>query len=438
MAQYQPFSQLGQFPSENDCLAAIQQSGIDSTIDLSRIEDIYPATPFQKGVLHTSMKSRPPGRFFSIVYTILLPPHTNVARFHDAYQSLTDAHSILRTGFCVVAPDVLSIVHKPESAPQYAWTEVVQDGLEQTGMQASGLQFVYTHAFEPFSGRPLHAVHVVGSPAAGYRVHFAWHHAIVDGAIVVDWLKTLHALYHNRVSPLSLANTQYALVAKALNDVPAQNSVAMDEAKAYWRATMETVQDGLWPPPPPAHKHDSVEPLSAATIFRQCAVPTSSRPERTRPAFSSRVVRAALALAMSLHSGLGDQVFTETRSSKALLPEDLQSIPGPALSAQLTRLSCDKDTNLADLLMMAGNQKETERVLRKAPMALGQIMEAIGRSAAAKIRVFLVVYAKPFWLGDEDIPGWNFVVSILSPGEMQDSNKPFHRTTGRTMTHLWK
>ena len=76
------------------------------------------------------------------------------------------------------------------------------------------------------------------------------------------------------------------------------------------------------------------------------------------------------------------------------------------------RLQCSPSTTLEELLSGAGI-KETEKVLKECQMSLGQILEAIGAKAAKKIRVFLTVYASPFWLKNEDIPGWQFLVCML-------------------------
>ena len=426
---YEPFSLLSNSSSLTsgnfDWRGAIFQSGIDSSLDPNDIEDVYPATPFQQGVLHTAAKSHPPGRFFLAVYHLFLPPHTDLDRLRTAWKVMENSHSILRTGYCISTvslseelplSNVLSLVFKPGKGPQGGWHQFVRDDLEQTRMQALGQEFVSQLSFDPYSGKPPFAVHVVGCPRVGYHLRLCWHSALGDGGTVLTWIKSLHGLYHRRIMGNALPKTTFAPVAGTIlkDGISNEKNGAAEVARQHWRQLLQDLPDASWPsvPPRPSPKdggHVS-QPLSAVTLVRHCAAPPSSQPNR--PAFRSRLVRVALALAMCLHSGLDHHIFGETRNSRALLPFHLRSMAGPCLYAQIVRLKCCPATKLEDLMNDAGvgNKDKADQIMTKAPMTLGQILAAAGRVAAEKLRVFLVVYAKQFWLGDEDMPGWQFMV----------------------------
>ncbi|KIK51311.1 hypothetical protein GYMLUDRAFT_181590 [Collybiopsis luxurians FD-317 M1] len=369
----------------------------EARINPQHVEDVYLATPFQQGVLHASTKSQPPGRFFIAAYNIHLPPLTNVDRLHACWDTMVNAVSILRTGFILSSQGVLAVVYKADAPHRYMWTQYIRDDLEETGMQTAGLRFIEHLTFESFSGCIPLSIHTVGSPNSGYQIRFCFHHSIFDGSSMVALMRSLHALYHQGSScpTVRLPKASFASVAAAINS---QDLAAKKASNEYWRQLVNDFPDASWP--------ISSTGQSQITIVRSCSVPGNYNPNF--PAFRSRIVRAALALTMAMHSGLGDHLFCETRSSRAFLPSDLQSIPGPCLSAQLVRLRCDSSSSLTQLLNDAGS-KMTEKVVKECPMSLGQIFEAIGARAATKVRIFLTVYAAPFWLKNEDIPGWQFL-----------------------------
>lgn len=372
-----------------DLMSAIADAGVDT----HQVEDTYLATPFQQGVLYAATRSQPPGRFFVDVYHIQLPPHTDLDRLHASWDIVVGAMSILRTGFILSAQGVLAVVYK---TPHNAWVQNIQDKLEETGMQAAGLSFVQHLTFEPFSGHIPLAIHVVGNSTVGYHARFCFHHSISDGLSMVTLMKSLHTLYHQGLSPHT---TSFALVAAAINS---QSISIVKAAGDYWRQLVQDFPDALWPISSSPRSHPSVE-----TFSRYCSIPEHNNPNF--PAFRSRIIRAALALTMSVHSGLDDHLFCETRSSRSFLPPNLQHIPGPCLSSHLVRLRCGSSSTLEQLLSDSGI-KQTTKVLKQCQMSLGQVLEAIGAQAAKKVRVFLIVYAAPFWPKNEDIPGWQFLV----------------------------
>ncbi|KAJ3743516.1 putative nonribosomal peptide synthetase [Lentinula detonsa] len=381
---------------------------VKAGIDPNHVEDVYFATPFQQGVLHTTTKSRPPGRFLIAFHTFILPPHADVSRLCAAWDILVGSASILRTGFCVSPNGVLAIVYKADASKprEIKWVEDVRNDLDQNGIQASKLNFVQNLAFDSYSGHVPLGVHVVGNPRIGYHVQFALHHSLFDGASMVILMKALNTLYREGFGGTNarLSIPSFAAVADAIH---MQRIPAMNTAAEYWRRFCNNLPNATWPYSSLISSHND-SPFCMETLFLYCAVPKQSRPNL--PAFRSRTARAALAIAVMLHSNLNDIIFSETRSSRSLLPVHLQSAPGPCLAAQLVRLQCNPSTTLVDLLDEAGNT-ETERIAKECPMTFGQIMEAAGSTVSKKIRAFLTMHSATFRLTDEHVPGWKFMGS---------------------------
>ncbi|KAJ3991002.1 hypothetical protein F5050DRAFT_1813104, partial [Lentinula boryana] len=381
---------------------------VEAGVDPNHVEDVYLATPFQQGVLHTTTKSRPPGRFLIAFHTFVLPPHADVSRLCAAWDILVGSASILRTGFCVSPNGVLAVVYKADASKprEIKWVEDVHDDLDQNGIQASKLSFVQNLAFDSYSGHVPLGVHVVGNPRTGYHVQFALHHSLFDGASMVILMKALNTLYREGFGGPNarLYIPSFAAVADAIH---MQSIPTMNTATEYWRRFCNNLPNTTWPYSSLISSHND-SPFCMETLFLYCAVPKQSRPNL--PAFRSRTARAALAIAVMLHSNLNDIIFSETRSSRSLLPAHLQSAPGPCLAAQLVRLQCNPSTTLVDLLDEAGNT-ETERIAKECPMTFGQIMEAAGSTVSKKIQAFLTMHSATFRLTDEHVPGWKFMGS---------------------------
>ena len=362
----------------------------NNNIDVRDIQDVYPATPFQKNLLYIANKSH--GRFFTEVYQIGLPRSTDVALLKQVWGAIVKKHSILRTGFLVHNDEVLAIVYHPERPSPNTLHEQLEE-VESWSINAVAEKIAAKSAFEPFSGQPLYAIHVIGSPQVGYHLHLCLHHAIFDGASIKQLLISIHTHYHRGLADIT-ASPSYALIAGKMLE---REESVIQAALVHYKQSLGGLSDGSWPPKGSATG-------ATQTIIRHCA--TSAAPNY--PPFPAHIIRVALALTMSLHSSNSDNVFCETRSSRSLLPIDLQGVLGPALYSHIVRIKCEHASALSVLLDLAN-----DAVPRRAALSLGEIFKGLDANTASKLRVFLTVYASPFWPEDADIPGWTLLVRLL-------------------------
>ncbi|KAH9959905.1 putative nonribosomal peptide synthetase [Russula compacta] len=359
---------------------------LNKKIDVRDIEDVYPTTPFQKNLLYIANKSH--GRFFTEVYQIGLPRSTDVALLKEVWGAIVKKHSILRTGFLVHDDDILALVYHPQRPSPNTFYEQLEE-VESWSINAVGEKIAAKSSFEPFSGQPLYAVHVVGSPQAGYHLHLCLHHAIFDGASIKQLLISVHAHYHRGLADITVAPS-YALIAGKM--VEREESV-IQAALVHYKKSLKGLSDGGWPPKGSATG-------ATQTIIRHCA--TSAPPNH--PPFPAHIIRVALALTMSLHSSHSDHVFCETRSSRSLLPADLQGVLGPLLYSHIVRIKCERESALNVLMDLA-----RDKAPHSATLSLGEIFKGLDANTASKLRVFLTVYASPFWPEDVDMPGWTLL-----------------------------
>nr|ABA12609.1 putative nonribosomal peptide synthetase [Omphalotus olearius] len=384
------------------------------SVDPDDLEDVYFASSMQKSVLHVAVKSKPPGRFYIDLFHFHLPPHTDLGLLRKAWESTVVLYPSLRTAFCRseeekpakdIFDETFALVYKPSRGSQGVWHECVREDLDQAAMQAIGFDFVRDLAFQPFSGKVPLAIHVVGNSAAGYHLRWCMHHAIYDGSSFKVFLRSFHQFYNARLRMCEIVpQPSFAPIAKFMNE---RTLEAREAAQKYWRRCLQNLPEVAWPPATvPTDSH----PFLSETLYRTCPLPTYDvLDDPNRPAFRPKVVRAALALAMALHSGLEDHLFCETRSYRASLPTHLQSVSGPALFSALVRVSCGPGTRMDELLKAAGEDKEARTVMQNAPLVLGEILEAVGWEVASKVRVYLTIQARPFYPDQDDVPGWQLL-----------------------------
>ncbi|KAJ7600316.1 putative nonribosomal peptide synthetase, partial [Mycena floridula] len=367
-------------------------------LDIHEIQDIYPVTPFQKSLLYIASKSQPPGRFFTEMYQIGLPPFTDVMHLKEIWGELVKKHAILRTGFLLddMNDDILAIVYHPDRTSQPdIWHERLDTvDLEKWSMEAISLNISAKAAFAPFSGQPPYAVHVVGSPQVGYHLHLCLNHALFDGATIKQLLISFHSHYHRGLGHIS-DSPSYALIASKMLE---REKSVIQAAITHYRQVLDGLPTANWP-----LKGSTTG--ATESIISHC--PSSAGVNK--PAFPANIVRVALALSMSLHSSQSDHIFCETRSSRSLLPPDLQGAMGPVLYSHLVRIKSDDSSKLETLLDLAKDDSDSTRVVRSATLSLGEILEGLDASTASKLRVFLTVYASPFWPEDADIAGWSLL-----------------------------
>ncbi|KAI8825121.1 uncharacterized protein EV422DRAFT_246756 [Fimicolochytrium jonesii] len=184
-------------------LAGINRIGIAEALktDASSIEDTYPVTPVQEGLL-TEALADPTGRAFYdlIVIRATQPEATN--QLKEAWHDIVSAHPILRTGFV----EVPRSLEAPWKLLQLVWTseqcaasfsEVAIDSEDALDIITQELQESLTLTLDNLHIPPVHMRHVrVTSNGASWLL-LKIHHAVYDGWSVPLLLRELKGLsYH--------------------------------------------------------------------------------------------------------------------------------------------------------------------------------------------------------------------------------------------------
>ncbi|MFK0311186.1 amino acid adenylation domain-containing protein [Pseudomonas sp. NPDC090233] len=160
-------------------LAALSQAQLDSLpLDASQIEDIYPLSPMQQGMLFHSLFEQDEGHYIN---QLCLPVSgLDPQRFVQAWQAMLERHDILRTGFVWsgLFEQPVQIVHKVAQLPcvEYDWRGEADS---ETRLQAL-LVSERERGFD-LAQAPLLRLVLVRTGEDRYQVVYTNHHVLMDG-----------------------------------------------------------------------------------------------------------------------------------------------------------------------------------------------------------------------------------------------------------------
>ncbi|WP_421548355.1 non-ribosomal peptide synthetase [Pseudomonas sp. QD4] len=167
-------------------LARLTQAQLDGLpVPAAQIEDVYPLTPMQEGMLlHTLLEPGTGLYYMQDRYRInsALDPE----RFAKAWQAVIARHEALRASFCWnVGEDMLQVIHKPGSTPiEYLdWTAVAE--VEQEPQLQALLKREREAGFELLDKAPFH-LRLIRVGATRYWFMMSNHHILIDA-----WCRSL-------------------------------------------------------------------------------------------------------------------------------------------------------------------------------------------------------------------------------------------------------
>ena len=142
-----------------------------------KVEDIWPATSMQQGLLFHSLLT--PGNY--VTQTLLRFSDLNVAWFKTAWQQLVQRHSIFRTAFVgLTQGNGHQLVYREVTLP---WHEVDLSQLDKTA-QAAQIEAIRAQDkltnFTPEQA-PLMRMTLMDLGGDEYQLIWAFHHALLDG-----------------------------------------------------------------------------------------------------------------------------------------------------------------------------------------------------------------------------------------------------------------
>ncbi|HGE2389074.1 TPA: non-ribosomal peptide synthase/polyketide synthase [Pseudomonas aeruginosa] len=167
---------VGATPSDFP-LATLRQEQLDR-LPLARIEDIYPLSPMQHGMLFHSLYEQASGDYLN---QLRVDVHgLDPARFRAAWQATLDSHDILRAGFLWQGDleQPLQVIHKHLELPfaEHDWRgrEALAEALDELAASERRRGFELEQA-------PLLRLVLVRMDEERYHLVYTHHHILLDG-----------------------------------------------------------------------------------------------------------------------------------------------------------------------------------------------------------------------------------------------------------------
>ncbi|KAK5988142.1 Nonribosomal peptide synthetase dtxS1 [Cladobotryum mycophilum] len=294
----------------------------------SLIEDAYPCTPLQEGLLSLSAKRT--GEY--VMQAILeLSDNLELDNFKSAWQRVAAAIPILRT----------KIVQHSQCGLVQVVAKQDIDWIDATGLE----DYLQVDRERPMHlGHQLSRYALVKNETNSHR-WFVWslHHAVYDGFGLPLILDALHQGYAGETLP---SMPGFQLFIKYLN------SQSWETTADYWKRAMEGHESPQFPALPPSVK----QPIANEAIERKLPLKHSSLNITT-----STLLQAAWGLVAGRMTNSEDVTFGVTVSGRKAPVPGIDKMPCPVLATVPWRIKFAKDEGTWDYLR-AVQQQATDMI----------------------------------------------------------------------------
>lgn len=319
------FSLLGRGSEIKEILQEIR---LTYGFDVSKIDDVYPCTPLQEGVISLSSKQR--GDYVS-QNAMELCKGVDVELFESSWNHAASLLPIMRTRIVDTKLGLMQVVLR--GTPSWA----------ETGSLA---EYLRRDREKPMSiGDPLVRYAWVRSSEDDV-VHFVWtiHHALYDGVSVPIIRNVFEKAYRQEpIDPLRLPS-----INRFVKYLAEQNP---QDVENYWISSLSDYSPSCFPALPSDVRH----PITDCHLSITCG--RLGNPNFASDVTAATRLRVAWALVAYHNTGHGDQIFGATVSGRQAPVPQIDEIIGPTLATVPIRIQISsRDTPLSSLLRRAQEQ----------------------------------------------------------------------------------
>ncbi|PGH20058.1 hypothetical protein AJ80_03708 [Polytolypa hystricis UAMH7299] len=288
----EPFTLLSSVVNVRDL---VQQASVLCNVSTSSIEDIYPCTPLQEGLMAITAQNP---FAYTIQDTFKLPETLNIDQFRNAWETLATKSTILRTNIITASDGFFQVLTK--QTIEWQTHESLDGYLKKDRLIPMGY------------GQPLARYAIVGK---GPQKYFVWtaHHSIYDGFTMPMLAQQVAAIYNGE---LALPEIPYNRFIQYLRNVDAESTAA------FWKAQFP--EPSLSYPPLPNSTYQP-DPSQLATRTVSVTRPSSEIPMST-------VLRAAWALVLARFSESDRVAFGAILSGRNAPIAGITQIMGPTIT----------------------------------------------------------------------------------------------------------
>ena len=351
------------------------------------IEDAYPCTSFQEGLVMLS--TRQVGAYVAHhIFELSANIRLDLGRFRSVWEAVLESTPILRTRIIQTESGSLMQVVIKERVD---W--VVADDLnayvKKTKEAPIGL------------GAPLTRFALVTSTKEeSDRCYFVWttHHAIYDGwslALILNHLNQEWNISTKSDSDIMRMHHRNELLIPFNNFVRNLQSLDRNAAETFWAARLSSGEPSTFPPFQSTH-------LSWPSDSLRCEIKFTRRLHSDLT--SSTIIRVAWAILIGLYANSTDVVFGETVSGRTGSAANLNRIVGPTVNTVPVRISLDPSKSVSDVMQEA--QAQTLSAMPFEHLGLSNIRRISEKSrSTCNFQNLLIIQPNEFSRIDETFMG---------------------------------
>ncbi|PVI04083.1 nonribosomal peptide synthetase-like protein, partial [Periconia macrospinosa] len=343
------------------------------------VEDVYPCTPLQEGLMALSAK------FFDayVAQRMVELPIADAEKVYEAFEKAAAESPILRTRIVNVSGRGLYQV-------------VLKDGELARNHGTDVARYLQIDREEPMElGRALFRYGIIRDSEKG-KAHIAitMHHAVYDGWSMPLTLDRVNRAFNELETPPTTSFKHFIKYLTQLDPAISQD---------YWRTQLEDVSPHQFPPLP----YKGYITQADSLLEHYVTVPTTAHSRLTL----ATIIRGAWALVSSLYLGHNNIVFGETLTGRSASVRGIEQIEGPMITTVPIRVRLNMNRPISEFLHSVHNQ--TVKQIPHEHLGL-QNIRRLSRSAriACDLRTGLVLHPK-----EDDVAG----------AELAYENKPANR-----------
>ncbi len=357
-------------------LASLDPATLDRLVTTAgRIEDVYPATPMQQGLLfHSRLEPRSGAHIGRL--SLLFQGAVDPAAFERAWARVLARHVVLRTGFFGLERDQpLQVVHPAVPVPLEIldWRDVPRE--QRRERLSAYMEESLRRGFDT-SRPPLLRLALIRVGEETWRFVWLHHHAILDGWSLPLLLRELLTFYE---AGLGAAEVELARPPEYREYIAWLAGQDLGAAEAFWRRELA----GFRAPTPLASEGGAaaVDPLFGSvtgTLSRETADALRALARRQQLTVNT-LVQGAWALWLHAQGGGDDVVFGVVTSGRSAPVDGIDAMVGLFVNTLPSRVTLAPAAELVPWLRKLQARQAEQRQLEHSPLLQVQAWSEIPR-----------------------------------------------------------
>lgn len=339
------------------------------------IEDLYPCTPLQQGLISLTAKEGSDSYVFRQVFRLGSVGTTSTLALRRAWEQTVRAHPILRTR--MVHLQLGAGNETPEDTTTGTgslYQAVLSPGQAQIWRQADITKTTTLSKYLAAEEKEGDTIGELGSPlcrialvaedtgnsndgAHGVTMTLVWtiHHAIYDGWTIPILKEAVAAAYEAAVAGSNTTTYEVAPSPPFSRFIQHLGQMDIDAARSFWSTYLNGAMASPFPATPTARADGLSKSYQASSVieasYRLWSGDEASRGNsRTSDVTMSTLLRSAYSLVVGAHTGSQDVVFGTTLSGRNAPIEDIEDITGPTIATVPLRVRWEPTTTARELL----------------------------------------------------------------------------------------